>query len=34
MLDKHLQFLLDSGQITLKPSAAEGLLWTNRFNNR
>jgi ABC-type nitrate/sulfonate/bicarbonate transport system substrate-binding protein len=34
MLDKHLQFLLDSGQITLKPSAAEGFLWTNRFNNR
>jgi ABC-type nitrate/sulfonate/bicarbonate transport system substrate-binding protein len=34
MLDKHLQFLVDSGQITLKPSAAEGFLWTNRFNNK
>lgn len=34
MLDKHLQFLADNGQITLKPSAAEGVLWTNRFNNR
>jgi len=34
MLDKHLQFLLDGGQITLKPSAAEGILWTNRFIGR
>lgn len=34
MLDKHLQFLADNGQITLKPSAAEGVLWTNRFNDR
>ncbi|MGH2399285.1 MAG: hypothetical protein ACRDF6_05520, partial [bacterium] len=31
MLDKHLQFLFDGGQITLKPSAKEGVLWTNRF---
>jgi len=31
MMDKHLQFMLDDGQITLKPSAKEGLLWTNRF---
>jgi ABC-type nitrate/sulfonate/bicarbonate transport system substrate-binding protein len=31
MLDKHLQFMLDDGQITLKPSAKEGFLWTNRF---
>jgi NitT/TauT family transport system substrate-binding protein len=34
MLDKHLQFLLDGGQITLKPSAKEGVLWTNRFIGR
>lgn len=34
MLDKHLQFLADSGQISLKPSSAEGILWTNRFNTR
>ncbi|MGQ0549066.1 MAG: hypothetical protein ACT4PY_05300, partial [Armatimonadota bacterium] len=31
MMDKHLQFMLDDGQITLKPSAKEGLLWTNRY---
>ena len=31
MLDKHLQFMLDDGQIALKPSAKEGILWTNRF---
>ncbi len=31
MLDKHLQFLLEGGYITLKPSAKEGVLWTNRF---
>lgn len=31
MVDKHLQFMLDDGQITLKPSAKEGILWTNRF---
>jgi hypothetical protein len=31
MMDKHLQFMLDDGQITLKPSAREGLLWTNRY---
>src|SRR3989304_3036434 len=34
MLDKHLQFMLDDGQITLKPSAKEGFLWTNRFIGR
>lgn len=31
MMDKHLQFMLDDGQITLKPSAKDGFLWTNRF---
>ncbi len=31
MMDKHLQFMLDDGQIAFKPSAKEGLLWTNRF---
>ena len=31
MMDKHLQFMLDDGQIPSKPSAKEGLLWTNRF---
>lgn len=31
MMDKHLQFMFDDGQITLKPSAKEGLLWTNRY---
>ncbi len=34
MLEKHLQFMLDDGQITLKPSAKEGILWTNRFIGR
>lgn len=34
MMDKHLQFMLDDGQITLKPSAKEGILWTNRFIGR
>ncbi len=31
MMEKHLQFMLDDGQIPLKPSAKEGLLWTNRY---
>jgi len=31
MMEKHLQFMLDDGQITMKPSAKEGLLWTNRY---
>ncbi|MDR7484633.1 MAG: ABC transporter substrate-binding protein [Armatimonadota bacterium] len=31
MMEKHLQFMLDDGQIPFKPSAKEGLLWTNRF---
>lgn len=31
MLEKHLQFMLDDGQIPFKPSSAEGILWTNRF---
>ncbi|MBI3998248.1 MAG: ABC transporter substrate-binding protein [Armatimonadetes bacterium] len=31
MMEKHLQFMLDDGQISLKPSAKEGLLWTNRY---
>ncbi|MBI2123166.1 MAG: ABC transporter substrate-binding protein [Armatimonadetes bacterium] len=31
MMEKHLQFMLDDGQITLKPSAKDGILWTNRF---
>ena len=34
MLDKHLQFMLDDGQIPFKPSAKEGVLWTNRFIGR
>lgn len=34
MMEKHLQFMLDDGQITLKPSAKEGILWTNRFIGR
>ncbi|MDQ7843827.1 MAG: ABC transporter substrate-binding protein [Armatimonadota bacterium] len=31
MMEKHLQFMLDDGQIPFKPSAKEGILWTNRF---
>lgn len=31
MIEKHLQFMLDDGQIPFKPSAKEGILWTNRF---
>jgi len=31
MMEKHLQFMLDDGQITLKPSAKDGILWTNKF---
>jgi ABC-type nitrate/sulfonate/bicarbonate transport system substrate-binding protein len=31
MMEKHLQFMLDDGQIALKPSAKEGILWSNRF---
>jgi hypothetical protein len=31
MLDKHLQFMLEDGQISSTPSAKEGLLWTNRY---
>ncbi len=31
MMEKHLQFMLDDGQIPSKPSAKEGLLWTNRY---
>lgn len=31
MMDKHLQFMLDDGQITFKPSAKDGILWTNKF---
>lgn len=31
MWDKQLQFLLDDGQVSFKPSAKEGLLWTNRY---
>jgi hypothetical protein len=27
----HIDFMYDTGQITDKPSAREGLLWTNRF---
>lgn len=34
MMDKHLQFMLDDGQIPFKPSAKEGILWTNRFIGR
>lgn len=34
MMDKHLQFMLDDGQIPFKPSAKEGVLWTNRFIGR
>jgi len=31
MMEKHLQFMLDDGQIPSKPSAKEGLLWTNKY---
>lgn len=31
MMEKHLQFMLDDGQISLKPSAKQGILWTNKF---
>ncbi|MBI2246912.1 MAG: ABC transporter substrate-binding protein [Armatimonadetes bacterium] len=31
MMEKHLQFMLDDGQITFKPSAKDGILWTNKF---
>jgi hypothetical protein len=34
MIEKHLQFMLDDGQIPFKPSAKDGVLWTNRFNSR
>ncbi|HEU4798794.1 MAG TPA: ABC transporter substrate-binding protein [bacterium] len=34
MLEKYLQFQLEGGLITLKPSAKEGVLWTNRFIGR
>ncbi|HXF83220.1 MAG TPA: ABC transporter substrate-binding protein [bacterium] len=34
MVEKHLQFMLDDGQIPFKPSAKEGVLWTNRFIER
>ncbi|MDR7588748.1 MAG: ABC transporter substrate-binding protein [Armatimonadota bacterium] len=31
MMEKHLAFMLETGQIPFKPSAKEGILWTNRF---
>lgn len=31
MMQKHLDFLQDTGQISSKPSAKEGLLWTNTY---
>jgi len=31
MMEKHLKFMLDDGQISIMPSAKEGLLWTNRY---
>jgi len=31
MLEKHLDFMHKDGQIPFKPSAKEGILWTNRF---
>lgn len=34
MMQKHLNFLVETGQIAVKPSAKEGILWTNRFNVR
>lgn len=34
MMEKHLQFMLDDGQIPFKPSSKENVLWTNRFNRR
>lgn len=34
MVQRHLDFLAETGQIQLKPSAKEGILWTNRFNTR
>jgi NitT/TauT family transport system substrate-binding protein len=31
MMQKHLDFLQDTGQVSSKPSAKEGLLWTNAY---
>ncbi len=31
MLQKHLDFLVETGQLASKPSAKEGVLWTNAY---
>ncbi len=31
MVQKHLDFLMDTKQIDSKPSAKEGVLWTNAY---
>jgi hypothetical protein len=34
MMQKHLDFLQESSQISSKPSAKEALLWTNAYSAR
>ena len=34
MVQKHLDFLADTGQISSKPSAKEGVLWTGAFTGK
>jgi hypothetical protein len=34
IMRKTLDFLFEIGQITTKPAAAEGILWTNRYLGR
>lgn len=34
MMQKHIDFMFEDGQIPFKPSAKENVLWTNRFNGR
>jgi len=31
MVQRHIDFMYETGQIPFKPSSAEGILWTNRF---
>ncbi|MGH2426397.1 MAG: ABC transporter substrate-binding protein, partial [bacterium] len=34
MMQKHIDFMFEDGQIPFKPSASENVLWTNRFIGR
>lgn len=34
MMQKHLDFLLNTGQVPFTPSAKEGVLWTNKYIGR